>query len=227
MDPNNENADMRLVKTLNDVFGFQRNDNLLSDGGGDDEDPDTSFNGGPDTYLDSEDEELNMLALIEIEEINMPDEEENDELNMSDQRLDQEEYENQEADDDEDEMDEETFTHQEFLQGPTEGMIFKSKESLFAFYKEHDKLKGFGIVKNICNKKGVDIVRRSTTHGRERGRIETNVGVENVNGDNSGGNRGGRDSGRITRGGGVGGGRSGGTSRRSTVGEIDQLDVQG
>ncbi|KAK4365951.1 hypothetical protein RND71_013831 [Anisodus tanguticus] len=78
---------------------------------------------------------------------------------MSNQGSDQEEYEDQEAEDDEDGMDEKTFTHEEFLQGPTKGMIVKNKESLFACYKEHDRLKGFGIVKKTSNKKGADYIR--------------------------------------------------------------------
>ncbi|KAK4342200.1 hypothetical protein RND71_038016 [Anisodus tanguticus] len=109
----------RVAKTLKNVFGFERNDSLHSNDGGDDEDSEARFNSSPDTYLDSEDEELNMPALAEIEEeINMQNqEEENDELNMSNQGSDKEEFENQEAEDDEDGIDEETFTHEEFLQG--------------------------------------------------------------------------------------------------------------
>ncbi|KAK4343603.1 hypothetical protein RND71_036697 [Anisodus tanguticus] len=80
---------------------------------------------------------------------------------MPDQGSDQEEYEDQKVEDDEDGMNEETFTHEEFLQGPTEGILFKSKESLFVFYKEHDTLKGFGIVKKTSNKKGADYIRLS------------------------------------------------------------------
>ncbi|KAJ8528441.1 hypothetical protein K7X08_022133 [Anisodus acutangulus] len=161
MNPNNQNADKRVVKNLKNVFGFERNESLLSNDGGDDEASDASFNGGPDPYLDSEDEELNMLALAEIEEeINTQDQwEENNELNMPDQGSDQEEYEDQKVEDDEDGMNEETFTHEEFLQGPTEGMLFKSKESLFVFYKENDTLKGFGIAKRTSNKKGADYIR--------------------------------------------------------------------
>ncbi|KAJ8547570.1 hypothetical protein K7X08_011156 [Anisodus acutangulus] len=72
---------------------LEGNDILLVNDGGDDEYSHTSFNGSSDTYLDSKDEELNMLSLTEIEEeINTPDQgKEDDELNISDQ----EEYEDQ------------------------------------------------------------------------------------------------------------------------------------
>ncbi|KAJ8549364.1 hypothetical protein K7X08_033071 [Anisodus acutangulus] len=94
MDQNNQNIDKRVVKTLKNVFGFEQNDSLLYNDGGDNEDSDANFNDGPDPYLDSEDEELNMLAFAEIaKEINMQNQgKENNELNMSDQGSDQEEY---------------------------------------------------------------------------------------------------------------------------------------
>ncbi|KAK4349501.1 hypothetical protein RND71_032256 [Anisodus tanguticus] len=68
---------------------------------------------------------------------------------------DQDEYEDHVTDEDEDGegMDEETFTYQEFLQGPIEEMTFISKDSMFAFYREHSRLKGFGVVRKGKQKK--------------------------------------------------------------------------
>ncbi|KAJ8562657.1 hypothetical protein K7X08_031109 [Anisodus acutangulus] len=78
MDPNNENLDNELKETLNNVLGIEENDNLLANGGGGEgEDSYGSFIGGPDPYLDSEDEELNLMCLEE--EVNIPDQWEEDE----------------------------------------------------------------------------------------------------------------------------------------------------
>ncbi|XP_060182171.1 protein FAR1-RELATED SEQUENCE 8-like [Lycium barbarum] len=201
-------APNRVIKTLNNVLGIDENDSLLSNGGRDDEDSDGSFNGGADSYVDSEDEELNMLALAEgdeapdvlplaggdeelnmlvpaegdevmnmlapaegDEEMNMPDQGEEgvENSNMFDQGSDQEEYEDHGVEEDENGTDDQTFTGEEFLQGPIERMTFKSKESLFAFYKEHGRLKGFGVVKKACNKKGSDRIRY-VSYGCDKGR---------------------------------------------------------
>ncbi|KAK4357437.1 hypothetical protein RND71_023047 [Anisodus tanguticus] len=89
---------LRSGKAINKMeSNTKRNAILLVNDGGDDEYSHTSFNGSLDTYLDSKDEELNMLSLTEIEEeINMPDQgKEDDELNRSDQGSDQKEYEDQ------------------------------------------------------------------------------------------------------------------------------------
>ncbi|KAK4369297.1 hypothetical protein RND71_013089 [Anisodus tanguticus] len=73
---------------------------------------------------------------------------------------DQKEYENHGTKEDEDGegMDEETFTHQEFLQGPIEGMAFISKDSMFAFYREHTRFKEFGMLKKTSINKSGDTI---------------------------------------------------------------------
>ncbi|KAK4372775.1 hypothetical protein RND71_008159 [Anisodus tanguticus] len=128
---------------------------LANGGGGEGEDSDESFIGGPYLYLDSENEELNMLCLNE--EVNMFDQWEEDE---EDSIPDQEEYEDCGTKEDEDGegMDEKTFTHQKILQRPIEGLTFISKDSMFAFYREHIKLKEFGVVKKPSVKKSGDTV---------------------------------------------------------------------
>ncbi|KAK4342274.1 hypothetical protein RND71_038090 [Anisodus tanguticus] len=91
---------------------------------------------------------------------------------MSDQGSDQEEYEDQEAEDDEDGMDEETFTHEEFLPCPTEGMIFKSKESLFAFLQRTRQTERVWHYEKISNIKSVDYIRY-VLFGCDKGRKYT------------------------------------------------------
>ncbi|XP_016484077.1 protein FAR-RED IMPAIRED RESPONSE 1-like [Nicotiana tabacum] len=54
------------------------------------------------------------------------------------------------------------FTEKDVVVGPISGMRFRDKNSLFAFYKEHARLKGFSVVKNNCNKKGGDNARYIT-----------------------------------------------------------------
>nr|XP_016435093.1 PREDICTED: protein FAR1-RELATED SEQUENCE 5-like [Nicotiana tabacum] len=54
--------------------------------------------------------------------------------------------------------------------GPISGMQFSDKDSLFAFYKEHARLKGFSVVKRNSNKKGGDIASY-VTYCCDRARI--------------------------------------------------------
>ncbi|XP_059310329.1 protein FAR1-RELATED SEQUENCE 8-like [Lycium ferocissimum] len=172
MDPNNGNSDNDLRETLNNVLEIQENDSLFSNvGGGEGEDSDGSFIGGPDAYLDSEDEELNLMCLEE--EANMPDQlEEDDEDPMPDQHK----YEAHVTDEDEDEdregMDEDTFTHQQLVQGTTEGMIFNTKDSMFAFYREHARLKGFGVLKKSAVKKCSDTINYIVFACDKRGKVK-------------------------------------------------------
>ncbi|XP_059306177.1 protein FAR-RED IMPAIRED RESPONSE 1-like [Lycium ferocissimum] len=149
---NIEDGDIRA--TLNNILGIEGNDSLLSNV---DEDEDSEdFNGGGlDPYLDSEDEGLNLVRVEE--EVNTPDHfEEYEEDPLTD------EYEHEHDVTDEDEarggMNEERFTHEQFLQGPIEGMTFGSKDSMFSFYREHATLKGFGVVKKTALKKLSDFV---------------------------------------------------------------------
>lgn len=52
----------------------------------------------------------------------------------------------------------ETFIDEQYVQGLIEGMIFTSLESTL-HYKEHARLKGFGIVEKTSNKKSVAFIR--------------------------------------------------------------------
>ncbi|XP_059310744.1 protein FAR1-RELATED SEQUENCE 6-like [Lycium ferocissimum] len=123
---NIEDGDVRA--TLNNVLGIEGNESLLSNVGEDEDEDSEDFNGGgPDTYLDSEDEGLNLVHVEE--EVNTPGHfEEYEEDPLTD------EYEHEHDVTDEDEarggMNKERFTHEQFLQGPIEGMTFGSKDSM-------------------------------------------------------------------------------------------------
>nr|XP_009780698.1 PREDICTED: protein FAR-RED IMPAIRED RESPONSE 1-like [Nicotiana sylvestris] len=54
------------------------------------------------------------------------------------------------------------FTEEDVVVGPISGMRFRDKDSLFVFYKEHARLKGFSVVKRNSNKKGGDTARLAT-----------------------------------------------------------------
>nr|XP_009781959.1 PREDICTED: protein FAR-RED IMPAIRED RESPONSE 1-like [Nicotiana sylvestris] len=54
------------------------------------------------------------------------------------------------------------FTKEDVVVGPISGMRFRDKDTLFAFYKEHARLKGFSVVKRNSNKKGGDTARYIT-----------------------------------------------------------------
>ncbi|XP_060202792.1 protein FAR1-RELATED SEQUENCE 5-like [Lycium barbarum] len=162
MDPNIFNVDNNNSENVDynsetdDYNGIAGNDSLLSNVGEDEDEDSEDFNGGgPDTYFDSEDEGLNLVRVKE--EVNTPDHfEEYEEDPLTD------EYEHEHDVTDEDEarggMNEERFTHEQFLQGPIEGMTFGSKDSMFSFYREHARLKGFGVVKKTALKKRCDFV---------------------------------------------------------------------
>ncbi|KAK4340025.1 hypothetical protein RND71_041487 [Anisodus tanguticus] len=114
--------------------GIEDNDSLLANGsGGEGEDSYESFIGGPDPYLDNEDEGLNLMCVEE--EVNIHDQWEKDE---EDPMPDQDEYVDHVTDEDEDgeRMNEETFTHEQFLQGPIEGMTIIINYVVFACDKK-------------------------------------------------------------------------------------------
>ncbi|XP_009618387.1 protein FAR-RED IMPAIRED RESPONSE 1-like [Nicotiana tomentosiformis] len=54
------------------------------------------------------------------------------------------------------------FTEDDVVVGPISGIRFRDNDYLFAFYKEHARLKGFSIVKRNSNKKGGDTARYIT-----------------------------------------------------------------
>ncbi|XP_009591584.2 protein FAR-RED IMPAIRED RESPONSE 1-like [Nicotiana tomentosiformis] len=54
------------------------------------------------------------------------------------------------------------FTKEDVFVGPIFGMRFSDKDSLFAFYKEHARLKEFPVVKRNSNKKGGDTAKYVT-----------------------------------------------------------------
>ncbi|KAJ8554474.1 hypothetical protein K7X08_025152 [Anisodus acutangulus] len=115
MDPNIKNVDNSSRVTLNNILGIEDNDSLLANGGGGEcEDSDRSFIGGPDPYLDNEDEGLNLMCVEK--EVNIHNQREVDE---EDHMPYQDEYEDHVTDEDEngEGINEETFTHEQFIQG--------------------------------------------------------------------------------------------------------------
>uniref|UniRef100_A0A1S4DPB7 Protein FAR1-RELATED SEQUENCE 2-like n=1 Tax=Nicotiana tabacum TaxID=4097 RepID=A0A1S4DPB7_TOBAC len=54
------------------------------------------------------------------------------------------------------------FTKEDFVVGPISGMRFRDKDTLFAFYKKHARLRGFSVIKRNSNKKGSDTARYIT-----------------------------------------------------------------
>ncbi|XP_019225945.1 PREDICTED: protein FAR-RED IMPAIRED RESPONSE 1-like [Nicotiana attenuata] len=64
-----------------------------------------------------------------------------------------------EANDDEEQNE---STEEDVVVGPISGMRFRDKDTLFAFYKEHARLRGFSIIKRNSNKKGGDTARYIT-----------------------------------------------------------------
>uniref|UniRef100_A0A1U7XND0 Protein FAR1-RELATED SEQUENCE 5-like n=1 Tax=Nicotiana sylvestris TaxID=4096 RepID=A0A1U7XND0_NICSY len=54
------------------------------------------------------------------------------------------------------------FTEEDVVVGSISGMRFRDKDTLFAFYKEHARLRGFSVIKRNLNQKGGDTARYIT-----------------------------------------------------------------
>ncbi|PHU06741.1 hypothetical protein BC332_23230 [Capsicum chinense] len=49
-------------------------------------------------------------------------------------------------------MQDDSYTEEQYMAGPIEGMSFRCVQTAFAFYKEHNRLTGFGVVKKSAKK---------------------------------------------------------------------------
>ncbi|KAM3204644.1 protein FAR1-RELATED SEQUENCE 5-like [Capsicum annuum] len=136
MDDNECNNQLR--PTLHDVFGLEDGDNLNGN-----EDSYGGYAEGPDRYLDTDDEDLQNLA---DEETNRSHQSAQDEdLSVFDGKED--DYGEDDVEEEEGPMHDDSYTDEQYTAGPIEGMSFRYVQTTFAFYKEHSRLTGFGVVK--------------------------------------------------------------------------------
>ncbi|WMV36044.1 hypothetical protein MTR67_029429 [Solanum verrucosum] len=86
--------------------------------------------------------------------MNQPEQEES--ISVSDG----EEYEaEEECDEQIDSTNDDNFSDQQYMEGPLVDMVYCSVESLFAFYKEHTRLIGFGVLKKTSKKRDCEYAR--------------------------------------------------------------------
>ncbi|KAK4731670.1 hypothetical protein R3W88_024658 [Solanum pinnatisectum] len=116
---NNENS--QLSQLSNNVLGLDDGDSLLSNDNKYDEDSDVGYGDDRHPYLDSDDEDL--LNLFH-EEMNMSNQAEQDE-SLSVSSGEEYGYEDEWAEEAED-ANGDTFTDQQYIEDPVEGMIFCS-----------------------------------------------------------------------------------------------------
>ncbi|WMV48659.1 hypothetical protein MTR67_042044 [Solanum verrucosum] len=140
----------QLNDLLNDVLRLDEDDSLLFQNDEHHEDSDDAYD-GPEHYLHSDDEDvINRL----VEETNQSEQEES--ISVSDG----EEYEaEKECEEQTDSANDDNFSDQQYMEGPLVDMVYCSVESLFAFYKEHSRLKGFRVLKKTSKKKGCEYAR--------------------------------------------------------------------
>ncbi|KAF3646898.1 hypothetical protein T459_27440 [Capsicum annuum] len=152
MDHNYSNSQLRA--TLNDVLGLEDIDNLHRN-----EDSYGGYADGPDRYLDTDDENFQNLV--------------DEEMNRSHQSIkdkdlsvfDGEEYDHREdgVEEEEGTMHDDSHTDEQYTIVPVEGISFCCVQSVFAFYKEHSRLIGFGVVKKSAKKLAGQIKELSRT----------------------------------------------------------------
>ncbi|KAF3681304.1 hypothetical protein FXO38_01795 [Capsicum annuum] len=103
---------------------------------------------GPDRYLDTDDEDVQNLV---DEEMNGSHQSVQDkDLSVSDGEEDH--YGEDDVEEKEDPKHDDSYTEEQYTAGPVEGMSFSCLQAVFAFYKEHSRLNGFGVVKKSANK---------------------------------------------------------------------------
>ncbi|WMV55314.1 hypothetical protein MTR67_048699 [Solanum verrucosum] len=148
MESTSQNSQLNDV--LNNVLGLDEDDSLLSQNDEHHEDSDNAYD-GPEHYLHSDDKDvINKL----FEEMNQPEQEES--ISVSDG----EEYEaEKECDEQTDSANDDNFSDQQYMEDPLVDMVYCSVESLFAFYKEHSRLNGFGVLKKTSKKRGCEYAR--------------------------------------------------------------------
>ncbi|PHT87553.1 hypothetical protein T459_09659 [Capsicum annuum] len=141
MDHNESNNQLRA--TLHDVFGLENSDSLHGN-----EDSYGGYADGPDRYLDTDDEDVQNLV---DEEMNGSHQSVQDkDLSVSDGEEDH--YGEDDVEEKEDPKHDDSYTEEQYTAGPVEGMSFSCLQAVFAFYKEHSRLNGFGVVKKSANK---------------------------------------------------------------------------
>ncbi|KAH0758919.1 hypothetical protein KY290_022412 [Solanum tuberosum] len=148
MESTSQNSQLNNV--LNNVLGLDEDDSLLSQNDEHYEDSDDAYD-GPEHYLHSDDEDvINKL----FEEMNQTEQEES--ISVSDG----EEYEaGEECDEQTNSANDDNFSDQQYMEGPLIDMVYCSVESFFAFYKEHSRLNGFGVLKKTSKKRGCEYAR--------------------------------------------------------------------
>ncbi|PHT35746.1 hypothetical protein CQW23_23446 [Capsicum baccatum] len=136
MDHNECNNQLRA--TLHDIFGLGDSDSLHGN-----EDSYGGYVESPDRYLDTDDEGLQNL---DDEEMNRSHQSvEDEDLCVSNDEEDH--YGEDDMEEEEGPMHDDSYTEEQYTSGPVEGMSFRYVQTDFAFYKEHSRLTGFGVVK--------------------------------------------------------------------------------
>ncbi|XP_049368959.1 protein FAR1-RELATED SEQUENCE 4-like [Solanum verrucosum] len=120
----------QLNDVLNNALGLDEDDSLLSQNDEHHEDSDDAYD-GPEHYLHSDDEDVINKLFWRNESIGARG------INKYS------------ANDD-------NFSDQQSMEGPLVDMVYCSVESLFAFYKEHSRLNGFGVLKKTSKKRGCE-----------------------------------------------------------------------
>ncbi|OIT08096.1 protein far1-related sequence 5, partial [Nicotiana attenuata] len=155
MNINQDNRFDRVRDKLYRSLGMTSDDSLLNEYEWVDVDSHGSFNN--DVHLDDDDEEVDAAVNLDDDD-EEADGEYHGEANDDDEHVLGNELELCDVDR---EMENE-FTEENVVVGPISGMQFRDKDTLFAFYKEHARLRGFSVIKRNSNKKGGDIARYIT-----------------------------------------------------------------
>ncbi|KAF3665241.1 hypothetical protein FXO38_05186 [Capsicum annuum] len=103
---------------------------------------------GPDRYLETDDEDLQNLAYEEMNRSHQLIK--NKYLSVSDGEEDH--YRKDDVEEKKGPMYDDSYTEEQYTIGPVEGMYFRYVQTAFAFYKEHGRLTGFGVVKKSTKK---------------------------------------------------------------------------
>ncbi|KAF3676044.1 hypothetical protein FXO37_05510 [Capsicum annuum] len=141
--PDHNESNNQLRATLHDVFGLENSDSLHGN-----EDSYGGYADGPDRYLDTDDEDVQNLVDDEMNGSHQSVQDKD--LSVSDGEEDH--YGEDDVEEKEDPKHDDSYTEEQYTAGPVEGMSFSCLQAVFAFYKEHSRLNGFGVVKKSANK---------------------------------------------------------------------------
>ncbi|KAF3679231.1 hypothetical protein FXO37_03976 [Capsicum annuum] len=176
IESNHNDSSILLRATLNDVLGLYDSDSLHGN-----ENSHGGYGGGPDRYLDTENEDLQNLVHKEMNRSHQSVQDKNLSISKG------EEYDHGEdgVEEEEGAMHDDSYTDEQYTSGPIEGMSFHRVQSVFAFYKEHNRLTGFGVVKKSARKEAGQIKYvtfgcdrcRKTTARNQRKRIDCKARV--------------------------------------------------